>query len=314
MYRFIHFGNVGLIFFTVCALLGYLITTDKTKYCNTQVLELSFVSPMQKACFKEPDTTRISHTFFERLNGIEEYNKIILATDDEKNSYCKIFYLGTDRYGRDLYSRLIIGIRFTMFIGFLSVIISLIMGILLGSLAGYFGGWYDRMISFTTGIFWSIPTILLAFVILMTMGRTIFSLCVSIGLTIWSDVARLVRGLVMQLKESNFIQSGKAMGFNHWRIIKDQILPNIGGPILVQASGNFALAVILESGLSFLGMGLQAPIPTLGNILQDQYTQAFSGQILQSLIPAIVLVLLILSFQMAANYLRDKLDVKIIRK
>ena len=293
------------------AVLGYIITTDKTRNCNTQVLENSFLNPMTRTCVEKTEQT--TRSLKDWMLGSENYQKLVLS--NEKPCSNQLTYiLGTDRYGRDLISRIIIGMRFTLLVSLLSVIFACLIGISLGSIAAYYGGKTDQTVSFLINIFWALPTILLAFVILMSFGRNMTALFVSIGLTLWADIARLVRGQVLGLKEQNYIQSAKAMGFSDLRIIIGQILPNMAGPILIQASGNFALAVLLESGLSFLGMGLQAPIPTLGNILQDQYTQAFNGQILQSLIPAIVLVLLILSFQLLANHYRDKMDVKLVNR
>ncbi len=300
-----------LMVFIACALSGYWITLDKTKYCNAQVLEISFLKPLQKACFKSTQHTEETNILSIWINGINNFEKQILAERNDSNQICKTFFLGTDRFGRDLLSRIIIGIRYTLLVSLLAVAFAVIIGTILGSVAGFFGGKADLVINFIIGIFWAIPTILLAFVILMTMGRNIASIMISIGLTMWADIARLVRGLVMTQKENYYVLASKAIGNSPFKILFKEILPNMGGPILVQASSSFALAVLLESGLSFLGLGLQAPIPTLGNILQDQYTQAFNGQIMQSLIPAIVLVLLILSFQLTSGLLRDKYDVKL---
>ncbi|MEO6189702.1 MAG: ABC transporter permease [Saprospiraceae bacterium] len=314
MKSIIYFAYIVLALFTGSAILAYLITPDKSRFCNTQVLENAFLKPMSKACFKSSEDTIVTRTIKERINGSNDFQKLTLADSTDTQVKCRYYMLGTDRYGRDLLSRLIIGIRYTLLVALLSVIFAMTIGVFFGAIAGYYGGKTDKIISFIIGIFWALPTILLAFVILMTFGRNISSLFLSIGITIWADIARLVRGLVISIKQQYFVQASRAMGYSDHRIIVSQILPNIGGPLLVQCSSNFAMAVLLESGLSFMGLGLQAPIPTLGNILQDQYTQAFNGQILQSLIPAIVLVLLILSFQIIANHLRDKLDVKLIKK
>ncbi|NOT35833.1 MAG: ABC transporter permease [Saprospiraceae bacterium] len=307
----IRFSYLYLGLCLIVSVLGYLITPDQSRYCNTQVLENSFLNPGTKKCFLNSNNST-SRTIEDIVFGKEDFTKLILDLGGTSN--CKLYILGTDRYGRDLLSRLIIGMRYTLIISLLSVLFACFIGIIAGSFAGYYGGRTDKIISFFVGIFWALPTILLAFVILMSFGRNITSLCVAIGLTLWADIARLVRGQVIAFKENNFVSSAIVLGFSDMRIILSQIFPNIAGPILIQFSGNFALAVLLESGLSFLGMGLQAPVPTLGNILQDQYTQAFNGQILQSSIPAIVLVLLILSFQLLASEYRDKLDVKLINR
>ncbi|MGB4969640.1 MAG: ABC transporter permease, partial [Saprospiraceae bacterium] len=126
----------------------------------------------------------------------------------------------------------------------------------------------------------------------------------------WGDVARLVRAQVLYYKEMVFVQASRALGYSNIRILFGQIIPNLLGPVWVLVSGNFALAVLLESGLSFLGFGLQPPVPSLGNILQEQYSYAISGKPLLALIPSIVVVLLILAFQLITSYLRDLGDVR----
>ncbi|MDQ3140655.1 MAG: ABC transporter permease, partial [Bacteroidota bacterium] len=155
-----------------------------------------------------------------------------------------------------------------------------------------------------------LPTILLAFAIIFSFGRNMTSIFLAISLTLWGEVARLVRGQVMYYKELNFVQACHAMGFSKYRVLFKHIIPNILSPIWVSVASNFALAVLLESGLSFIGLGLAAPIPTLGNILQEQYPYALSGKALQAIIPSIVVVLLILSFQLITNHLRDLSDVR----
>lgn len=298
--------------FMILALLGYLITPDRTRYCNTQLPEIAFLNPLNKACFAKNYLIPFE-TSLDAITGIPHYERPVLVENESTVKRCHLFILGTDRFGRDLLSRLIIGMRYTLIISFFAVLFAVIIGVTLGSLSGYFGGRTDRAINFAIGVFWSLPSILFAFVIILAAGKNIGALFVSIGITIWADMAKLVRGLVMAQKESNYVRSATALGFSPARILFIEILPNISGPILVQASSNFALAILLESGLSFMGLGLQPPTPTLGNIMQDQYTQAFNGQIIQSLIPAIVLVLLILSFQIVANTVRDRMDVKLSR-
>lgn len=306
------FSICFLFLCTCCLLFGYLICTDKTIYANTQVPEISVMNPGFVSCFDlntniyASKQSRISIMFY----GDQSIQKPQI-NNNKDNTNCIRYYLGTDRYGRDVYSRIIIGIRYTLIVGSIAVLFSLIIGIILGLLAGYFGGKTDQFISLIISLFWSLPTILLAFVILMAFGRNMISIFISIGLTMWGDVARLVRGLVLHYKEQHFVQACKAMGFSHFRVMVFHILPNISGPIWIQASSNFALAILLESGLSFLGMGLQPPIPTLGNILQEQYSLAFSGKIIQAIIPSIVVVLLILSFQIITNHFRDRTDIKL---
>jgi peptide/nickel transport system permease protein len=246
-------------------------------------------------------------------NGDEGIFKYQIVNNDslsKNNIKCQVFWFGTDKYGRDVLSRIFLGMRYTLLIGFSSVIISLFIGMLLGCLSGYFGGKVDQIISIFINTFWSIPTILLAFAVLLSFGRSISSVFIAIGLTMWGDTARLVRSQVLGAKQMTYVQAARALGFNNFRILFKQILPNIMGPVWISAAGNFALAVLLESGLSFLGFGLQPPVPTIGNILQEQYVYAITGKPMLALIPSIVVILLVLSFQLITNSLRDLSDVR----
>lgn len=247
------------------------------------------------------------------LNGDKSIYKYTVTAADDKSGdpiECTTFIFGTDKYGRDVMSRIFIGLRYTLFIGFASVLFSLCIGLLLGSLAGYFGGRMDQWISIIINVFWSLPTILLAFAVILSFGRSMVSIFIAIGLTMWGDVARLVRAQVLSAKELLYVQAGKSLGYNDYNILFKQIIPNIMGPVWVAAAGNFALAVLLESGLSFLGFGLQPPVPTLGNILQEQYAYAVTGKPMLAMIPSIIVVLLVLSFQLITSSLRDQGDVR----
>jgi len=303
---------VYIILCLLCAFLGYLICIDKTTYCNTQIPRLALKPPGYKACFIKEEISQedITTIWWKGSQNIRKKVIVDETTKSEVGIECQRFPLGTDRYGRDLYSRIVIGLRYTLVVGFLSVMISIILGLILGSISGYFGGKIDQLISFVINVFWSLPTVLLAFVILMVFGRNIGSIMVAIGLTMWGDMARLVRGQTMLARELNYVKAGRALGFSHFRIIFLHILPNIMGPVWIQISSNFGLAILLESGLSFLGLGLQPPIPTLGNILQEQYTLAYGDNIILAIIPVIVLVLLIVSFHLVTQGLREYMDTK----
>lgn len=307
-----YFSLFYIVLCLFCGIMGYLICKDKTTYCNTQITGLALKNPGHKACFikeKKPKESIIEIW----LDGSKSIQKKVLLNETIKSGEeieCERFPLGTDRYGRDLYSRLVIGLRYTLLVGFLSVMISILLGLILGSVSGYYGGKIDQLISFVINVFWSLPTVLLAFVILMVFGRNIGSIMIAIGLTMWGDMARLVRGQTMLARELNYVKAGRALGFSHFRIIFMHILPNIMGPVWIQISSNFGLAILLESGLSFLGLGLQPPIPTLGNILQEHYTLAYGDNIILALIPVIVLVLLIVSFHLVTQGLREYMDTK----
>jgi peptide/nickel transport system permease protein len=222
----------------------------------------------------------------------------------------KTYLLGTDLYGRDMLSRLLLGVRISLLVGLIAVGISLTIGLLLGSLAGYFGGRVDDLIMLLINTVWSIPTLLLVFAIVLAMGRGIGIIFLAVGLTMWVDVARIVRGQVMSLKEIQFVEAAQSMGFKTWRIITKHILPNILGPVMVIAAANFAMAILIEAGLSYLGFGIKPPTPSWGTMLNENYGYALSGKPFLALIPALAIMLMVLAFNLVGNGFRDALDVK----
>ncbi len=223
----------------------------------------------------------------------------------------KTFWLGTDNFGRDNLSRLILGVRVSLFVGLIAVIISLTLGVFLGALAGYSGGRTDSLIMLLINTVWSIPTILLVFAIVLALGRGVGIIFLAVGLTMWVDVARLVRGQVLSLKQMSFVEAAKSMGYSTARIILRHILPNILGPVMVLAASNFATAILIESGLSLIGFGIQPPTPSWGTMLNENYGYAIGGKVFLALIPACAIVVLVLAFNLVGNGFRDALDVKI---
>lgn len=242
--------------------------------------------------------------------GSQKYDKTDTRQRIENQIGNRQFYLGTDNYGRDNLSRLIIGVRISLIVGLIAVLISLTIGILLGALAGYFGGRIDGFIMLIINTIWSIPTILLVFAIVLAFGKSIGIIFLAVGLTMWVDVARLVRGQVLALKEISFVEAAQSMGFSTGRILMRHILPNILGPVMVVAASNFATAILIESGLSYLGFGIQPPTPSWGTMLNENYGYAIGGKPFIALVPALAIMLMVLAFNLVGNGFRDALDVK----
>lgn len=220
------------------------------------------------------------------------------------------FYLGTDRYGRDILSRLLIGARVSLAVGFIAVLLSITIGILLGSLSGYYGGVIDNTVMWLINILWAIPTLLLVFAITLTIGKGFWQIFIAIGLTMWVSAARLIRGQVMALKEMEYITAAKALGLKDGRIISRHILPNIAGPVMVIAASNFATAILIEAGLSFLGIGVQPPMPSWGLMIKEHYNFLLTNRPLLAIVPGIAIMLLVYAFNILGNALRDVLDVR----
>lgn len=229
-----------------------------------------------------------------------------------ENVISEKYLLGTDRAGRDILSRLIYGARISLSIGFISVLISLFLGLSLGSLSGFFGGRIDRFIMWFMSVIWSIPGIMLVIAISIALqSRGVWVAFVAVGLTMWVEVARVVRGQIMAIKEKTFIEAARALGIGNFRIIYTHIFPNIIGPIIVIATANFAAAILLEAGLSFLGLSVQPPTPSWGNMIYEGFSMIGTKNSWQMVIfPGMAISLIVLSFNLLGNGLRDSFDPK----
>ena len=202
------------------------------------------------------------------------------------------------------------GARISLAVGFISVFIALGIGIFLGAIAGYYGGKVDQLIMWFINVIWSIPTLLLVIAISFALGKGFWQIFIAVGLTMWVNVARLVRGQVLAMSELEFIQASKVLGVSNMRIIFRHILPNILGPILVIATANFAAAIIIEAGLSFLGIGVQPPVPSWGLMIKENYNFIITQHPMLALLPGIAIMLLVLSVNLVGNGLRDAMDVR----
>ena len=220
------------------------------------------------------------------------------------------FLLGTDQFGRDMLSRLLIGTRVSLSVGFISVAISLLIGILLGSVAGYFRGRIDDVIMWLINVVWSIPTLLLVIAITFALGKGFWQVFVAVGLTMWVEVARVVRGQFISVREKEYVEAGRALGYRSSRIIFRHILPNVLAPVIVISAANFASAILIEAGLSFLGIGVQPPMPSWGSMIRENYPYLILDSAYLAILPGVAIMIMVLAFMLTGNALRDALDVR----
>lgn len=259
---------------------------------------------------KEGDSIIVQKYIDEGITERQAYNTKNLKSDDEKYVVTQTFWCGTDKFGRDILSRLIIGTRVSLAVGLIAVSISLSIGILLGLMAGYFRGRTDNIIMWFINVIWSIPTLLLVFAITIVLGKGFWQVFIAVGLTLWVSVARIIRTQVMSIRELQYIEAAKALGFTDARIIFRHILPNVLGPVMVIAASNFASAIVIEAGLSFLGVGVQPPQPSWGLMIKENYNFIITHNPLLAIAPGVCIMILVLAFNLLGNGLRDAFDVK----
>jgi peptide/nickel transport system permease protein len=336
----------GLIVISLSVLVGifaYYLGVDSTPNADRQVVEIMASKPGYSQLFvrvKKEKQIPVTGFFQHLLFGAEDkyvyvpINSYKETTDSvfvekyideglqEKQAYArnnlagknyiekKTFWLGTDTFGRDILSRLLVGVRVSLAVGLITVIISLSIGIILGASAGYYGGKIDNIIMWFINVIWSMPTLLLVFGITLTLGKGFWQIFIAVGLTMWVSVARVVRGQVLALREMEYIQAAKALGLKNMRIIIRHILPNVLGPVIVIAAANFASAIIIEAGLSFLGVGIQPPTPSWGLMIKENYNFIITHNPALALAPGIAIMILVLAFNLLGNGLRDALDVR----
>ena len=336
-------GLVIILFAVLVGIFCYFIINDPTPNADRQIVEIQAKKPGYSQLFikiaKEKQVT--DPGFLQRLlYGKEDVYKYIpinnyLQTADsfivqkfiddgiwERLAFSKTivsrsspvitktFWLGTDRFGRDILSRLAVGVRVSLAVGLITVLISLSIGVFFGAIAGYYRGRTDNLIMWLINVIWSIPTLLLVFGITIALGKGFWQIFIAVGLTMWVTVARLIRGQVLAIRELEYIQAAKALGLKDGRIILRHILPNVLGPVIVIAASNFATAIIVEAGLSFLGVGVQAPQPSWGLMIKENYNFIITHNPILALAPGIAIMILVLAFNLLGNGLRDALDVR----
>lgn len=372
----------GLVFIIVAVLVsvsGYVISPDKTRHANTQVLEIALekpgftcdflrvtmnssreaqglmarlftgkharevLVPIQSYRFEGDQVTVLEYSRYSGdlfyssyyladvvyavdmttytssngsyyVRGVEGDNEFsgsladLRSRVEEEHLFKKRFLLGTDRFGRDMLSRMILGTRVSLSVGFIAVLISLVVGILLGGIAGYFRGWIDKVIMWIVNVVWSVPTLLMVISITLVLGKGYWQVFVAVGLTMWVEVARVVRGQVLSVREKEYVEAARVIGMRSGRILFRHILPNVLSPVIIISAANFATAILLEAGLSFLGIGVQPPVPTWGGMIKDHYGFIIVNQGYLAFIPGIAIMLMVLAFTLAGNGLRDALD------
>lgn len=222
----------------------------------------------------------------------------------------KTHLLGTDDLGRDLLSRIIWGSRVSLKVGFVAAGIAIMIGVIIGSVSGFYGGKIDAILMRFVDIMLAFPTFFLILAVIAILEPNIFTIMAVIGVTSWMDVARLVRAEFLSLKERDFVDAARAIGISHRRLIFRHILPNALSPVFVAATFGVAGAILIESGLSFLGLGVQPPDPSWGNILtagKDNIEIAWW----LSLYPGLAILITVLSYNLVGEGLRDALDPRL---
>lgn len=319
MLKFIATGI--LIVFVLLGILAYIIIPDNTPNANTQILEYNLLGsnsrvwvakvPIEQAQsgswwsgYPKPyqliavDSVK-NHRILYRVNG-----KIDTVASAELLQ--KQYILGTDKYGRDVLSRLIAGARTSLMIGFFSVLITTVLGVVIGMYAGYYRGRIDALLMWFINVFWTMPTLLVIVALTVSLGKGFWQIFVALGCTLWVSLARAVRGQVLLLREMEYIQAAKALSFSDMRVMWVHIFPNLLGLIVIYATESFANAILLESGLSFLGLGIQPPTPSWGSMFKDGFyfiTNAeYRGLVLY---PGFAIMFTVLAFNLLGNLLQD---------
>jgi peptide/nickel transport system permease protein len=278
---------IALLF--VVSLLGPFIRPDKSENANDQQIQWAKLPPMSKVYYDWDEQGE------RNLEG---------------QSKQKTFLLGTDRLGRDILSRLMAGTYISLTVGFISVGISLLVGVFIGLLAGYYRGWVDAALSWIINVIWSIPNLLVVMAFILAFGAGFWKVFIAIGLTMWVEVARIVRGQILSIREKEYIEAARSMGMTAVRIMFREMLPQLWPTLIVISAANFSSAILIESGMSFLGLGVQIPAPSWGNMIRENYAMIPTKHAHLALAPGICIMLTVLALSYVGNGLRSALDIK----
>jgi peptide/nickel transport system permease protein len=225
----------------------------------------------------------------------------------ENVAVTRTFILGTDQYGRDILSRVIYGSKISLSIGFLVVLISVTLGTVIGVTSGYFGGWIDAIMMRIVDVLIAFPALFLILIIIATFGNSIYLIVITLSFTGWMGVARIVRSQVLSLKEQEFILAAKSLGLSNMRIIFRHLAPNTLTPVIIAATLRIGSIILTEAGLSFLGLGVQPPTPSWGNIINEGRDSLLNYWWI-STFPGIAILTTVVCFNLIGDGLRDALD------
>jgi peptide/nickel transport system permease protein len=241
---------------------------------------------------------------------ISPYDPLKININDRLAPPSYVHFMGTDEYGRDILSRLIWGARVSLFVGVVVVTVALVIGFIAGAIAGFFGSWVDNFIMRVADVFLAFPGVLLAIGIMAALGVSVPNLIIALSIVFWPSFARVVRSEALSVSQSEYVQASRVIGSSRIRIIVEHILPNTVAPVIIVATLGIGFVILSESALDFLGLGVNQPTPSWGNMIADG-RPFFISSPYQMLFPGIMITLTVLAFNLLGDSLRDALDPKL---